>query len=99
MLLYISKWRIYFCFRHHNTPVIPQQYLPLFPGFAERRAWTPSRPFWPSQSTLRRSSAYFDRVGSPEPGKDADIVLAKGNHKVNDSEIVKVIVDGKLLVK
>ncbi|MBP5173926.1 MAG: amidohydrolase family protein, partial [Clostridia bacterium] len=39
-----------------------------------------------------------DRVGSLEPGKDADIVLADGDPMISDTAVVRVILDGEIRV-
>lgn len=38
------------------------------------------------------------RVGSLEPGKDADLVIAAGNPMVSDTKIQYVLIDGSMIV-
>lgn len=81
-----------------DAPVIPQQYLPLCAGLAVKAGMDKFKALQAITINPAKHLGISDRVGSLEPGKDADIVLVKGDPMVSDSQIVKVIVDGNLLV-
>ena len=81
-----------------DAPVIPQQYLPLCAGLAVKAGMDPFQALQAITINPAKHIGIEDRVGSIEPGKDADIVLSAGNPMVSDSEIKYVIVDGKVLV-
>lgn len=81
-----------------DSPVIPQQYLPLCAGLAVKAGM---KPFDALQSITINPAKHLgiaDRVGSLEVGKDADIVLTNGNPMVSDSTIVSVFIDGEKVV-
>ena len=81
-----------------DAPVIPQEYLPLCAGLAVKAGMDPFQALQAITINPAKHIGVADRVGSLEAGKDADLVLCKGNPMVSDSEIRSVIVDGKLLV-
>ena len=77
-----------------DAPVIPQQYLPLCAGLAVKDGMD---PFDALRAITIRPAEHLgiaDRVGSIEVGKDADLVITRGDPLVSDHEIVKVILDG-----
>lgn len=81
-----------------DSPVIPQQYLPLCAGLAVKAGM---KPFDALQSITINPAKHLgiaDRVGSLEVGKDADIVLTNGDPMVSDSTIVSVFIDGEKVV-
>ena len=81
-----------------DAPVIPLQYLPMCAGLAvnagldEETAW--------KAITINPATAIgiADRVGSLEPGKDADIVIWTANPlKTVGGEAYTTIVNGKIV--
>ena len=82
-----------------DAPVIPQQYLPLCAGLAVKAGMDPFQALQAITINPARHIGVEDRVGSLEAGKDADIVLVKGDPMVSDADIRYVIVDGKKLVE
>ncbi len=78
-----------------DAPVIPQEYLPLCAGLAVKAGMDPFKALQAITINPARHLGIEDRVGSLEAGKDADIVLTKGDPMVSDSEIVRVIINGK----
>ena len=81
-----------------DAPVIPLQYLPMCAGLAvnagrdEEEAW--------KAITINPATAIgiADRVGSLEPGKDADIVIWTANPlKTVGGEAYTTIVNGKIV--
>ena len=81
-----------------DAPVIPQQYLPLCAGLAVKAGMDPFQALQAITINPARHIGVDDRVGSLEAGKDADLVLTKGDPMVSDSCVKYVIVDGKVLV-
>ena len=81
-----------------DAPVIPQQYLPLCAGLAVKAGMDPFKALQAITINPSRHIGVADRVGSLEPGKDADIVLTDGDPMVSSSSVKYVLVDGKLRV-
>ena len=82
-----------------DAPVIPQQYLPLCAGLAVKAGMDPFQALQAITINPARHLGIESRVGSLEPGKDADVVLTNGNPMVSDTVVKYVIVDGKVLVR
>lgn len=82
-----------------DAPVIPQQYLPLCAGLAVKAGMDPFQALQAITINPARHIGVEDRVGSLEPGKDADIVLTDGDPMVSSSCVKYVIADGNVLVK
>jgi len=82
-----------------DHPVIPIQYLPLCAGFAvkegmaEEDAW---KALTINPATLM---GVADRVGSIEPGKDADMVLWNGHPMEVDSSVSHTLIDGRVVFR
>ena len=81
-----------------DAPVIPQEYLPLCAGLAVKAGMDPFQALQAITINAAKHIGVADRVGSLEAGKDADLVLCKGDPMVSDSEIRKVIVNGEIRV-
>ena len=62
-----------------DAPVIPQQYLPLCAGLAVKAGMDPFQALQAITLNPARHLGVADRVGSLEVGKDADVVIYKGN--------------------
>ena len=77
-----------------DAPVIPQQYLPLCAGLAVKAGMDPFLALQAITINPARHIGIEDRVGSLEPGKDADIVLTNGDPLVSDTVVRAVYVDG-----
>ena len=77
-----------------DAPVIPQQYLPLCAGLAVKAGMDPFAALQAITINPAKHVGIEDRVGSLEPGKDADIVLTDGDPMVSDTKVVRVILDG-----
>lgn len=82
-----------------DAPVIPQEYLALCAGQAVKAGMDPFKALQAITINPARHIGVEDRIGSIEPGKDADIVLTDGDALVSDTLVKYVIVDGKVLVK
>ena len=82
-----------------DAPVIPQQYLPLCAGLAVKAGMDPFLALQAITINPARHIGVDDRVGSLEPGRDADIVLTNGDPLVSDTVVRYVIVDGNVLIQ
>ncbi len=78
-----------------DSPVIPQEYLPLCAGLAVKAGMDPFEALKAITINPAKQIGIADRVGSLEVGKDADIVIADGDPMVSSTCIVKVLIDGE----
>jgi len=78
-----------------DSPVIPQEQLPLCAGLAVKAGMDPFEALKAITINPARHIGIADRVGSIEPGKDADLVIADGDPMVSDTVIKTVLIDGK----
>ena len=78
-----------------DSPVIPQEYLPLCAGLAVKAGMDESDALKAITINAAKHIGVSDRVGSLEAGKDADIVLCEGSPLVSDSAVRCVLIDGK----
>lgn len=62
-----------------DAPVIPLQYLPLCAGLAVKEGMKEESAWRAITLHPARAAGIADRVGSLEPGKDADLVLFEGD--------------------
>ena len=81
-----------------DSPVIPQQYLPLCAGLAVKAGMDPFSALKAITIHPAKHLGIEDRVGSLEAGKDADIVLTDGDPMVSENHIVSVILNGEKVV-
>lgn len=77
-----------------DSPVIPQEYLPLCAGLAVKAGMDPFEALKAITINPAKQIGVEDRVGSLEVGKDADIVLCTGNPLVSDNVVKAVYIDG-----
>ena len=80
-----------------DSPVIPQEYLPICAGLAVQAGMDPFQALQSITINPAKHVGIADRVGSLEAGKDADIVIADGNPMEVSTKIEKVFIDGKLI--
>ena len=78
-----------------DSPVIPQQYLPLCAGLAVKSGMDPFQALQAITINPAKHIGIADRVGSLEESKDADLVLAHGNPMDSETVIEAVYIDGK----
>ena len=83
-----------------DSPVIPQQYLPMCAGFAVNSG-LPYEEGWKAITiNPAESTGIADRVGSLEAGKDGDVVIwAADPLKTVGAGAYMTIVDGKIVYK
>lgn len=82
-----------------DSPVIPQEYLPLCAGLAVKSGMDPYEALKAITIHPAKHLGIADRVGSLLEGKDADIVITNGNPLSLETEIKYVFIDGKLIHK
>ncbi|MBR4026081.1 MAG: amidohydrolase [Lachnospiraceae bacterium] len=80
-----------------DSPVIPQEYLPLCAGLAVRAGMEPFAALQAITINSAKHAGIADRVGSIEIGKDADIVIADGCPFEVSTVIEHVLIDGKVI--
>lgn len=78
-----------------DSPVIPQQYLPLCAGLAVKSGMEPFEALKAITINPAKHIGIEDRVGTLAIGKDADIVLADGEIFDSLTNVVKTFIDGK----
>lgn len=79
-----------------DSPVIPQEYLPLCAGLAVKSGMDEFEALKAITIHAAKHIGVERRVGSLEVGKDADFVLASGNPLISDTNIEYVIIDGRI---
>lgn len=80
-----------------DSPVIPQEYLPLCAGLAVQAGMDPFKALQAITINPARHAGIADRVGSLEVGKDADIVITDGCPFEVSTTVEKVLIDGKVI--
>lgn len=79
-----------------DSPVIPQQYLPLCAGLAVKSGMDPFAALQAITINPAKHLGIEDRVGSLEEGKDGDVVIADGDPMISSTRILYTIIDGKV---
>ena len=77
-----------------DSPVIPQQYLPLCAGLAVQAGMDHYEALKAITVNPAKILGLDGRIGSLEEGKDADIVVCEGDPLSNTSRIRSVLIDG-----
>lgn len=78
-----------------DAPVIPQKYLPLCAGLAVADGMDRYNALRAITINAAEHIGVADRVGSIEVGKDADLVLCRGDVMEVSGEVIAVFIDGK----
>lgn len=78
-----------------DSPVIPQHYLPLCAGLAVKSGMDPYDALRAITLCPAEHIGVADRVGSIEAGKDADIVLCRGDVMDISGDVVRVLIGGR----
>ena len=78
-----------------DSPVIPQEYLPLCAGLAVQAGMDPFAALQAITINPARHAGIADRVGSLEAGKDADIGVTDGCPFEVSTKVKHVFIDGK----
>jgi imidazolonepropionase-like amidohydrolase len=77
-----------------DAPVIPQQYLALCAGLAVKSGMDKYEALKAITINAAKHLGVEDRVGSLEPGKDADIILASGDIFDLETQLAAVYING-----
>ena len=80
-----------------DSPVIPQEYLPLCAGLAVKAGMDEFEALKAITINPAKQIGIDKRVGSIEIGKDADLAVFDGNPMVSDSCCKMVFINGKLI--
>ena len=80
-----------------DSPVIPEEYLPICAGLAAKAGLSEYEALKAITINAAQILKVDDRIGSLEVGKDADIVITKGNIMEINSEIKYTLIDGKVV--
>ena len=78
-----------------DSPVIPQEYLPLCAGLAVQAGMDPFAALQAITINPAKHAGIADRVGSLETGEDADIVITDGCPFEVSTTVKYVFIDGK----
>ncbi len=78
-----------------DSPVIPQEYLPLCAGLAVQAGMEPFAALQAITINPAKHAGIADRVGSLEVGKDADIVITDGCPFETSTQVKYVFIDGE----
>ena len=78
-----------------DSPVIPQNYLPLCAGLAVQAGMNPFHALQAITINPAKHLGIEDRVGSLEEGKDADIVITDGDPFSVQTHVLYVWINGK----
>ena len=78
-----------------DSPVIPQEYLPLCAGLAVKAGMDPHEALRAITINPAEHIGIADRVGSLEPGKDADILLVDGDPFEVSARMRYVFINGR----
>ena len=80
-----------------DSPVIPQEYLPICAGLAVQAGMEPFAALQAITINPAKHAGIADRVGSLETGKDADIVITDGCPFEVSTNIKYVLIDGAII--
>ncbi|MEW6071090.1 MAG: amidohydrolase family protein [Planctomycetota bacterium] len=81
---------------HTDAPVIPQEELFLQGAMSARLGADSYQMLRAITANTAKTFRIYDRVGSLEPGKDADIVISTGDPLDPRSRVEHVLIDGEL---
>lgn len=82
-----------------DSPVIPQEYLPICAGMAVQAGMEPFAALQAITINPAKHAGIADRVGSLEVGKDADIVITDGCPFEVSTTVKYVLIDGKKITQ
>ena len=82
-----------------DCPVTQPEYITLAAGLAIKHGMKPFKALQAITINPAKHLGIEDRVGSLEVGKDGDILITDGDILVNTTRILKVVMDGKIVVE
>lgn len=80
-----------------DSPIIPQEYLPLCAGLAVNAGMDPLQALQAITINPAKHAGIADRVGSLEVGKDADIVITDGCPFEVSTNVEYVLINGNVI--
>ena len=80
-----------------DSPVIPQEYLPLCAGLAMKEGLPEMEAIRAITLNPAKILGLDDRIGSIRSGKDADILLCKGSILDPQSVVNYTIINGEIV--
>jgi imidazolonepropionase-like amidohydrolase len=80
-----------------DHPCVPIQYLPLCAAIAVREGMDETEALKAITINAAEITGIGDRVGSLEPGKDADIVIMDGHPLELRSKVLYTVIDGRIV--
>lgn len=80
-----------------DHPVVPIQYLPLMASLAVKEGMDEQEALRAITINPAEILGIADRVGSLEPGKDADIIVLSGHPLDWRTKVELVLVNGKIV--
>ncbi len=80
-----------------DSPVIPQEYLPLCAGLAVKAGMDPFKALQAITINPAKHAGIADRVGSLEIGKDADMVITDGCPFEVSTTVEHVLINGEFV--
>ena len=80
-----------------DSPVVPQEYLPLCAGFAVKAEMNWFDALKAITINPAKLIGVDDVVGSLEVGKDADIVVTDGDPLISSTSVLMTIINGKIV--
>ncbi len=78
-----------------DSPVVPVQYLPLLTAFAVREGLDKEEALKAITVNAANIAGVGDKVGSLEPGKDADFLVTDGSIFDIENNVERVFIEGK----
>jgi len=80
-----------------DSPVVPEEYLPLCAGYAVKAGMDPFEALKAITINPAKHIGVDDRVGTLEVGKDADIVVTDGDPFVSSTNVKLTIINGEVV--
>jgi len=81
-----------------DAPVGAISCLPIWAGMAVKAGMDPFQALKAITINPAKHLGIEDRVGSLEVGKDADILITDGDILASTTKVIKVIIDGNIIV-
>ena len=81
-----------------DSPVIPEQYLPLCAALAAKAGLDEFEALKAITINPAKHLGIEDRVGSIEPGKDADLIITDGSPLKTETKIETILLNGEIMI-
>ncbi|WP_249805983.1 amidohydrolase family protein [Copranaerobaculum intestinale] len=80
-----------------DSPVIPEEYLPICAGLAAKAGLGEEAALKAITINAAEILKVDDRIGSIEIGKDADLVITKGNIMEINATVAYTLINGEIV--